>query len=179
MRRWLLGRVHCTVRGCKEGHHYPQMNWGFAPQFDGWSCCRSAALLLFCCSLGPLSPLAGLRELRVCSNQLASLHGIQGLSRLTLLEASGNQLESLPSLAALTALRQLDLSGNRLTSAALEAAGLGAWAARLTSLRLGGNQLTDLASWVGVLPSLLHLDISANAIASLAGLETTAPLLQV
>ena len=148
-----------------------------APQTKSWFC--HFAALLCCCSLEALSALLGLRELRASSNQLASLHGIQTLSRLTLLEASANHLESLPSLAALTTLRQLDLSANRLTSAALAAADLGGCAARLTSLRLGGNQLADLASWMGVLPSLLHLDVSGNLIASLAGLETAAPLLQV
>jgi Leucine-rich repeat (LRR) protein len=164
--------LHRLADGCKKGC-YPYL---MAPPSTTH---KAMSLPLLCCSLEALSALAGLRELRASSNQLASLHGIQPLSRLTLLDASANQLDSLPSLAALTALRQLDLSANRLTSAALAAAELGGCAACLTSLRLGGNQLTDLASWIGVLPSLLHLDVSGNAIASLAALETAAPLLQV
>ena len=81
--------------------------------------------------------------------------------------------------AALSALRALDVSGNRLTSATLLAAHLPACGARLTALRLGGNRLEDVASWMGPLPSLLHLDVSGNEVESLDGLAAAAPLLQV
>ena len=87
---------------------------------------------------------------------------------------------ALSTSAGLTALRRLDLSGNQLTSAGLAATGLAACGgARLTSLCLSGNRLTDLASWMGPLPSLLHMDVGGNAITGLQGLAQAAPLLQV
>ena len=85
---------------------------------------------------------------------------------------------SLPCHAALSALRALDLSANRLAGPALLAADFPACGARLTALRLGGNRLADVASWLGPLPSLLHLDVSSNELASLEGLAAAAPLLQ-
>lgn len=59
------------------------------------------------------------------------------------------------------------------------AADFPACGAHLTALRLGGNCLSDVASWMGPLPSLIHLDISGNAVESLDGLAAAAPLLQV
>lgn len=84
----------------------------------------------------------------------------------------------MPCRAGLSALRALDLSAIRLTGAALLAADFPACGARLTALRLGGNRLADVASWLVPLPSLLHLDVSRNELASLEGLAAAAPLLQ-
>lgn len=107
-----------------------------------------------------------------------------GILALDLCEDGPAALEALapppaaPQLpAALAALQLLDLSGKGLTSADLAAAGLAAGAPHLTALALRHNRLADLSSWIGPLPSLLHLDVAGNCLSSLEGLAGAAPLL--
>ena len=112
--------------------------------------------------------LAGLRELRAPSANVADLAGLELAVNLVKLDLSGNEIGDLSALAGLEALETLDLAGNRLADVS-PLAGL----ASLAELDLSGNEIEDVSALSG-LAGLRELDLAGNRIGDvspLAGLS--------
>jgi len=117
-------------------------------------------------SLGAFAYLPQATELIASNNQIKSLNGLQGLTKLETLDLGGNAIESLDALKDLTSLGVLRLQGNEITDlAALD--GLSA----LRDLSIGSNRITNVKP-LAKLETLEYVNLSSNALESLEGLES-------
>ena len=118
-------------------------------------------------SVSDLSPLAGLRNLRLLGLDNNSISNISPLAELTLLRflgLGGNNITDISSLAGLTRLTTLGLWENSIADLS-PLAGL----TRLTNLRLRTNNITDLSPLAG-LTNLTWLDLGNNSISDISHL---------
>ena len=114
--------------------------------------------------------LAGLRELRAPSANVADLAGLELAVNLVTLDLSGNEIADVSALSGLQALRGLDLAGNALADAG-PLAGL----ASLAELDLSGNGLADVSALSG-LAGLTELDLAGNELRDVSPLAGLAAL---
>ena len=114
--------------------------------------------------------LAGLRELRAPSANVADLAGLELAVNLSKLDLSGNDIADLSALSGLEALRTLDLAGNRLADLS-PLAGL----ASLAELDLSGNGLADVSALSG-LAGLRELDLAGNEVGDVSPLADLSAL---
>jgi hypothetical protein len=105
-----------------------------------------------------------LETLRLDSNQLRSLRGIEAVPHLTTFTASANQLQDTAGAGALVRLVTLDLSSNGLTTCVELSE-----TTSLQSLDLHANQLTSLPE-LSRLKALQTLDVASNSLPSLEAL---------
>ena len=116
-----------------------------------------------------LSSNTALEDLTLDNNRLGYLSSLDMNSALTRLTLDNNRLSAMPSLRRCTALTALHIFANRITS----------WASltQLTSLSrilVQSNRLTYIPAFINHLPALKYLDVSDNAINSLATLTPVA-----
>lgn len=104
--------------------------------------------------------LAGITELDIDGQGIASLNGIEQLSNLKVLRAKGNAISDLAPVAKLRRLSHLDVRDNRLTGLAALAGNSG-----LASVFVSGNPLKPAAmkqivSWKNKMTAVLYTQVS-------------------
>lgn len=119
-------------------------------------------------SIGTISQIASLKELRIAENALKGTlpEVLYGLNQLEVLDAHGNAISELSDdLQKLGSLRVLDISGNQLRSFPVEAIG----SLPLTELNFGRNRLAGslLPPGFAGFSLLKSLDVSSNALTSI------------
>jgi internalin A len=117
-------------------------------------------------SLKAFAYLPQTTELIASNNQIKSLAGLEGLTKLETLDLGGNAIESIEALKGLDFLRVLRLQGNEIS----DLTALGELKA-LSDLSVGSNKLTDVKPLAKV-ETLEYLNLSGNALESLEGLES-------
>ncbi len=117
-----------------------------------------------------LAELTELNELRLDSNQLVEIKGLETLTHLTKLDIGFNHLTEIKGLENLTLLTKLDLSHNELK----EINGLEKLT-QLTDLDLSYNELKEMKG-LEKLTQLTDLDLSHNELKEIKGLEKLALL---
>lgn len=105
------------------------------------------------------------KGLRISSNKIKSLNGVEALTELTRLRATATSLEDLRAIAYLPNLEELELYNNRIYN--LE--GL-ANHSNLKLLSLRGNKIEKIHGLTN-LPKLTSLDLSGNKITEISGLN--------
>lgn len=117
-------------------------------------------------SLKAFAYLPQTTELIASSNQIKSLVGLEGLSKLETLDLGGNVIASIEALKGLDSLRVLRLQGNEISDL-MALSELKA----LSDLSVGSNKITDVKALAKV-ETLEYLNLSGNALESLEGLES-------
>jgi Leucine-rich repeat (LRR) protein len=121
-------------------------------------------------SLKAFAYLPHATELVASNNQIKSLEGLEGLSKLETLDVGGNAITRIKALKNLGSLRVLRLQGNEISNLA-PLSGLKA----LSDLSIGSNQIMDVKP-LGKVETLEYLNLSSNALESLDGLESLTKL---
>ena len=142
-------------------------------------------------TLPNVDTLTSLKELYLDNNRISTLPNLNKLSTLKLLKVHRNRLSAMPSLSSNTALKELTLDNNRLsampslrrctalTALHIFANRITSWTSltqltRLSRILVQSNRLTYIPAFINHLPALKYLDVSDNAINSLATLTPAA-----
>ncbi|PFH37291.1 leucine rich repeat-containing protein [Besnoitia besnoiti] len=122
-------------------------------------------------SIIALRDFRNLQIVRLRNNRLRTLHPLKLLTFLTVVDAANNEIESSEDLMPNAYLEFADLSRNRIKH-------LGDWSfnPRLRVLKLGGNAISSLDGNIEGNVFLRHLDLSNNALESLAQLSGSLPI---
>ena len=106
---------------------------------------------------------AAIDYLNLDRNKLASVEGVETLTKLKWLRLNDNKLESVPDLSHLARLEKIYLAGNRLREVPpfLEAL------PELEMIDMSGNPVAEIPEWLARKSGLRHLDLSRTALRSL------------
>jgi len=116
--------------------------------------------------LDKLYKFTNLQQLRLCSNQITEIKGLDNLVNLQVLDLSYNQIIEIKGLDNLVNLQKLILFDNQIT----EIKGLNTLA-ELQELQLHYNQITEIKG-LNTLTSLQKLSLNNNNISEIKGLNT-------